>query len=424
MLSPISALRRGVCPVITSVFLLAAATIFVSAAISPASAQTFTTLHTFTSSPDGSSPFGGLVADRNGNYYGTTQHGGSSGNGTVFEMSPPGAGSSAWTETVVWNFAAGADGSIPSFQLVIDGKGNLYGETQEGGGSCGCGSVFVLVPPKTSGASWTKRIIYDPAGSTAGFYGGLMLDSTGAVYGIQSAGGAFAEGLAFKITPVSGGGYQSTVLYSFGATKADSMTPYGPLTMDSSGNLYGASFYGGKYQEGTVYKLSPPAAGSGAWSNTVLFSFNTGTGGNFPDGNVILDKTGRIYGQTTGGGGTFYGTIFRLTPTESGKWMESVLHTFSSTDGGGPYSSLSLDARTNIFYGTSFEGAGGSGVVFELAPPAGGAGAWTDTVLHTFTGGSDGSGPLGPVVWDANGVLYGTAYYGDAGYGEVFSITP
>ena len=416
-----SAARQIALPRIFSLVLFA---IFCSGAIvTPADAQTFTTLHTFTSSLDGASPFGGLVADRNGNYYGTTQHGGSSGNGTVFEMSPPAAGSADWTESIIWNFAGGADGSVPSFQLVIDGKGNLYGETQDGGGSCSCGSVFVLVPPKTSGANWSKRILYLPAGVTAGFYGGLTLDSTGDVYGIQSAGGTFAEGLAFKVTPVSGGGYRSTVLYNFGATKADSMRPYGPLTIDSSGNLYGASYDGGKYQDGTVYKLTPPTGGSGAWSNTVLFSFNTGTGGNFPDGNVILDKTGRIYGQTTGGG-TSYGTIFRLTPTESGEWMESVLHTFDDTDGGVIYSSLALDSRTNTFYGTSFSGGLGNGVVFELTPPANGSATWTDTVLHTFTGQSDGGSPLGPMVWDANGVLYGTTYYGDAGYGEVFSITP
>ncbi len=106
--------------------------------------------------------------------------------------------------------------------------------------------------------------------------------------------------------------------------------------------------------------------------------------------------------------------------------MESVLHTFSSTDGGGPYPSLSLDAKANVFYGTSFYG-GVNGVVFELKPPAPGGGTWIEKVLHTFTDGSDGFGPLGPIVWDSNGVLYGTAYSSNGGlgsYGTAFSIVP
>ncbi len=134
--------------------------IFAVAAVSLASAQTFTTLYTFAGKPDGQYPFGGLVADRNGNYYGTTQTGGTSNYGTVFELSPPAVIGNPWTESVIWNFTGGAGGGSPSYQLVIDAKGNLYGETQAGGGACNCGTVFVLVPPTTSGGNWTKRLLY------------------------------------------------------------------------------------------------------------------------------------------------------------------------------------------------------------------------------------------------------------------------
>jgi uncharacterized repeat protein (TIGR03803 family) len=409
--------------------LLVVATVLVCAA-NPVSAQTFTVLHTFAGAPDGSSPFGGLVADRNGNYYGTTQFDGTSDGGTVFELSPPAESGGEWTETVIWNFARGADGEEPSFQLVMDGEGNLYGETQSGGNpKCGCGTVFVLARPKTPGGKWTKRVIYTPTGgSGAVLYGGLALDSTGAVYGTQFIRGTFNRGLAFKITPTTGGGFMETTLYNFGATTTDSAEPFGPVTLDSNGNLYGVSKGGGTNNLGTAYKLTPPSTGTGLWSNSVLYSFATGDPGCNPEGNVVLDKAGRLYGQTTSCGGTANnGVIFRLTPSaESGTpWTESILHTFSTTDGGGLFPSLSFNTKTETLYGTSFYGGGAggaNGLVFQLTPPAGGAGAWTETVLYTF-GSSNGGGPLGPLVWDANGVLYGTAY-GLSGDGTIFSIAP
>lgn len=431
MSSPRSVSRRGVCQVMSIVVLFGAATIFVTAAVSPASAQTFTLPHTFSSKPDGANPFGGLVADRSGNYYGTTEQGGAHGFGTVFELSPP-TGGGQWTETVIWNFRGNTDGGAPSYQLVMDARGNLYGEAQSGGNAtCNCGNVFVLVPPKTSGGSWTKRVLYVATGTSGSdLYGGLMLDSAGALYGTEPHGGEFEQGLAFKIAPAAGGGYTTTTLYTFGATSTDSAQPFGPLTLDSSGNLFGVSTIGGANNLGTVYKLTPPAGGGGgAWTNTILYSFPGTSAGCNPEGNVILDKAGRVYGLASACGGTAnMGVFFRLTPTGSGPSVETVLHTFSSTDGGGLYPSLSLDAKTNVFYGTSFFG-GGNGVVFQLKPPAGGIGKWTETVLHTFIDGSDGGGPLGPIIRDANGVLYGTAFFGggDNGVtnvGTAFSIAP
>jgi uncharacterized repeat protein (TIGR03803 family) len=423
-----SSAREG-CQHIFRAVLFAVATLLVCATASPASAQTFTTLHAFTGTPDGASPFGGLVTDRKGNHYGTTQYGGTSNNGTVFEMSPPTVSGGDWTETVIWNFAGGTEAGRPSYQLAMDAKGNLYGEAESGGSTaCSCGAVFVLVPPRAEGEPWTERVIYAPTVGTLGadvFYGGLTLDSSGALYGTQFGGGTFNEGLAFKITPTAGVGFTVTTLYNFGAASADSDQPWGPLTIDLSGNLYGVSLYGGTKNLGTAYKLTPPATGAGLWSNSILYSFGGGASGCNPEGNVILDKLGRLYGQATSCGGTSNnGVIFRLTPqTGSGPWVESVLHTFSSVDGGGNYPSLSLDAKADLFYGTSYY-TGEFGVVFQLAPPASGVGTWTYTVLHTFTGGSDGNNPLGPIVWDATGVLYGTVYSGGIGYGTTFSITP
>jgi hypothetical protein len=406
-----------------------AITMFIGFAFNTARAQTFNTLYTFTGAPDGGNPFGGLLADGKGNYFGTTSGGGISNNGTVFELSPPAVSGEVWTETIIWDFAGGADGSDPSFQLVKDAKGNLYGETRGGGNpTCSCGTVFVIVPPKTTGGIWAKHIIYLPSAFFPGQGGGLWgltIDSTGILYGIRTAGGIYDGGLAYKLVPAVGeGGYEATVIYYFGVTSTDSMTPSSSLAMDASGNLYGVSSFGGADNFGTAYKLTPPSTGSGLWSNTVLHSFTTGSDGCFPLVlNVVLDKLGRLYGQSSQcGGPAANGTFFRLTPpTGSGGWTESILYTFGSADGGGQYASLSLDAKTNSFYGTSFYG---TPVVYQLTPPAGGAGAWTDTVLHTFTGGTDGSSPSGPLVWDSDGVLYGTTNSGADGYGTIFSIIP
>jgi hypothetical protein len=399
---------------VRNLVLFVVAAIFAIAAVSPASAQTFTTLYTFY----GSNPFGGLVADRNDNYYGTTAAGGEYYYGMVFELSPPTVAWGGWTETVIWNFAGYGygDGAGPAYQLLIDEEGNLYGETRQGG-IYDSGTVFLLAPPKTSGGSWTKRILYLPTGGEEVFFGELLRDSAGALYGTQFSSGTFDEGLAFKLTPGPNGEFRATTLYSFGATTADSAWPYGPLTMDMAGNLYGVSYGGGANKFGTAYKLTAPATEGGLWSNSVLYSFGEGEQGCIPEGNVVLDRSGRLYGLTSGCGALGNGVFFQLTPTESGPWLESILHAFSSTDGGGGSPSLALDTHANVFYGTSYY-AGGFGVAYQIAPPVTRGGAWTDTVLHSFSGGSDGAYPVGPIVWDANGVLYSTSY------STAFSITP
>jgi len=251
----------------------------------------------------------------------------------------------------------------------------------------------------------------------------LTRDSAGTLYGTQYQGGTYGSGLAFKIVANANGGFTETTLYNFGASSTDAQAPYGPLTIDLSGNLYGVSLAGGTKGIGTVYRLTPPAGGTGSWTNSLLHSFAGGASGCDPEGNLALDNLGRVYGQATSCGGTSNnGLIFRLAPPNgSGPWVASVLHTFGSNDGGGFYPSLSLDGRAGILYGTSFYG-GGNGLIFQLTQAAGG-GTWTETVLHTFTGSADGGGPLGPMVRDTNGVLYGTGFQ-LSGEGVAFSIAP
>ena len=390
-------------------------------AATQSTAQTFTTLYSFFDGADGQSPFGGLVADASGNYYGTTQWGGEFYYGTVFELSPPSSGGVDWTETVIWNFKGRDNGSSPAYRLAMDKLGNLFGETLQGG-EYGSGTVFMLTPPGAPGGSWTERTIFVPAGYGEVFFGELLIDSAGDLYGTQFSGGDFGVGTAFKLTPGPDGHFVPTTLYSFGATDGDSEWPRGPLTMDSAGNLYGVSYGGGAYEYGTAYKLTRPAKGSTSWTNSVLYSFGNGTQGCVPEGNVILGGSGRVYGQTAACGALGNGVFFRLTPSASGPWTESVLYAFSTTDGGNEYPTLAFDAKANVFYGTSFYG-GGNGVVYELSPPEGEGDGWTDTVLYSFAGGTSGGNPVGPIAWDANGTLYGaaTSLYAP---GTLFSIVP
>ncbi len=204
-------------------------------------------LYSFQGGSDGADPFGRLIADTNGNLYGTTSAGGigSPGNGTVFELTPSGSG---YLESVLYKFAGGADGSQPCAGLIADASGNLYGTTIAGG--AGNGTVFELTGS-------TEKVLYSfKGGDGATPYAGLLANTaTGAFYGTTYAGGAYGKGTIFELTP-SGSGYAESVLYSFkGGT--DGAQPAGAPIADLSGTLYGTTQVGGKRKDGTVYKLTP-----------------------------------------------------------------------------------------------------------------------------------------------------------------------
>ena len=205
--------------------------------------------------------------------------------------------------------------------------------------------------------------------------------------------------------------------------------PYG-LVRDASNNLYGTTNAGGAYANGTVFELSHKGQ---SWTETVLHSFdNNGTDGYGPEAGVILDTSGNLYGTTVYGGaftsacsGSSCGTVFELSPGGQG-WTETVLHSFNDdgTDGWWPYAGLLLDASGNLYGTTGYggSGAGGYGTVFELSPTKGG---WTERILHNFNdNGQDGLLPMAGLVFDKSGNLYSTTYSGGAGYGTVFEVIP
>lgn len=328
-----------------------------------------------------------------------------------------------FTITDLHTFGLG-DGSYPQTAPVMDSAGNLYGVTTLGGAHSG-GMAYELSPSATG---WTYTDIYDFVGGPTGAAspsGGLILDASGNLYGVTQSGGPDDKGVVYELSP-GPLGWTQTILYSFtGNSFADS--PRGLLLFDASGNLYGiTNAYKGA---GTVYELSPSSSG---WTKQVLYTFTGGTDGANPQGNLLMDSAGRIYGGAQDGGSVTCGcgTIFRLTPS-SGVWHFEVLYTFQGAQGGRFPNTLVFDSAGNI-YGTA--GAGGSygshckfllgcGVVFKLTPPPSG-GPWRERVLHAFANQLDGNGPFG-AAFDSKGNLYGTSLSGATlDEGVVWELTP
>lgn len=239
-----------------------------------------------------------------------------------------------------------------------------------------------------------------------------------------------------------------TLVYTFGLISGDARMPSGNLIADVAGNLYGETGSGGTGSVGTVYELSPPVQPNGPWTETVLYSFAGGADGVAPIGSLVLDAAGNLYGATENGGNTTTclfgcGTVFELSApvVQGGNWTKTTIYTFSGgSDAAIPNAGLVFDSNGNL-YGTTGLGGGvgncggvlapGCGAVFELSPPTVQGGAWTETVLYGFTGGSDGALPLAPVVFDGAGNLYGTTNGGgdgigcnEPGCGTVFELTP
>jgi uncharacterized repeat protein (TIGR03803 family) len=395
-----------------------------------ASAQALTDLTAF-NIKDGANPHGSLIADSKGNLYGTTLDGGAFKDGTVFELSPPAAGQTAWTETVLLSFNGTKTGEYPYGSLIADSAGNLYG-TAEGGGAGGCGVVFELSPPAAGKTAWTETVLFSfnlndgnaPEGS-------LIADSEGNLYGTTVEGGVPRGGVVFELSPPAAGqtAWTETVLYSFEASTG--AEPSGSLLADSAGNLYGMTTAGGTFFDGIVFEISPPAAGQTAWTETVLTEFG-GKNGSHPYGSLIADRQGNLYGTTTDGGTTARGkvstrgTVFELTPPEAGQtaWTETILTSFDGTDGTVPEGSLIADSEGNLYGTTEAGGPFKHGTVFELTPPPAGQTAWTESVLASFNK-TDGEGPIGSLIADGEGNLYGTTTDGGADHhGTVFKLMP
>src|SRR3984957_6216480 len=316
--------------------------------------------------------------------------------------------SAEWKEKVLYSFQGGTDGQTPAGGVVFDKAGNLYGATVDGGADncspmAACGTVFQLRPPANKGEAWTETVLY-----------------------------------VFK-----------------GKASNDGENPDGGLVIDAAGNLYGTAAYGGtgdcvllgiKGGCGTVYEISPPAQKGDPWTETTLYSFKGGKDGYVPQGNLVFDSAGNLYGVTLFGGGKgttcdpFYqycGTVFELSPPKQkgGAWTEKVLHSFAGGDDGkNPNGGLALDSNGAVYGATPIggnqdcnfgHGEVGCGMVFKLSPPTRKGEAWTERVIYRFTEINDAADPDGDLTFDSKGSLYGTAATGGSRLnGVVFELSP
>jgi uncharacterized repeat protein (TIGR03803 family) len=315
------------------------------------------------------------------------------------------------TFSVVHSFTGGTDGGNPAAGLVMDSSGNLYGTTSSGGNS-GAGTVFEV---SSTGA---ETVLYN---FTGGVDGGdpeaslILLGKT--LYGTTVSGGASGAGTVFEVT-LEG---TETVLYSF-TGKTDGAAPGASLLRDSAENLYSTTNLGGADGNGTVFKLVRPTTRGAVWTEQVLHSFGANNDGTNPVAGVSFDTAGNLYGTTSAGGTYGYGNVFQLTPSGSG-WTENILHQFELlSDGGTPYAGLVLDKSGNLYGATTDGGGGGSdggGTIFEMSPSADG---WSFTVLYSLPGwGISGSFRY---LFVASGRIYGTTHCDGANSaGTVFELT-
>ncbi len=392
-----------------------------------------TVLYSFGSAPDGNYPASALVFDRSGNLYGATYAGGTYGGGVVFKLAQS---SGKWTESILYSFCSQsncADGSQPYSTLILDASGNLYGTTYVGG-AYGYGTAFKLT--RHTHDPWTETVLHSFGSGVDGQNpgAGLVPDKSGNLYGTTSFGGinsnCFAGcGTVYELTQSSGDRWTESVLYNFCSQSqcSDGNSPESSLVLDSAGNLYGTTTWGGNaLADGTVFELSPQ--GSGQWKQSTIHQFAGGTDGYNPHAGLAIDPEGNLYGTTVfGGADGNNGTVFKMTRESNGAWTERVIYSFCTqfecSDGSAPYGGLTL--RSGVLYGTSTGGGSSySGVVFKFSQSKG---KWVETVLYSFgQPGADGAGPLADVVLDAAGNIYGTTQNGgiNSGNGIVFKITP
>ena len=426
----------------TSGTLLTALLIFTAYTAAQTSLPRLTTLHEFAGHPnDGGNPgYGAMAIGKGGVLYGTTVAGGTSDKGTVFSATPPASPGGAWTETVLYSFTGQPkDGWNPEARVAIGTGGVLYGTTSFGGGTSNDGTVFSLTPPASPGGAWTEAVLYSFAGGSDGYgpVAGVVIGKGGVLYGTTMAGGTSGYGTVFSLTPPAspGGVWTEAVLHSFTGYPSDGNSPHAGVAIGKGGVLYGTTSYDGTHGLGTVFSLTPPASPGGVWTEAVLYSF--GINGATPWTGVVAIGTGGVLYGTTSAGGTFgVGTVFSLTPPASpgGAWTFSILYSFAGPPGDGmvPYAGVAIGTG-GVLYGTTINGGTGNctgfgqqgcGTVFSLTPPASPGGVWTEAVLYSFTGGSDGYEPLAGVAAGKGGALYGTTCCGGTVFGTVFKLKP
>jgi uncharacterized repeat protein (TIGR03803 family) len=373
-------------------------------------------LYAFTGYNDGGNAATAIVVDGNGDLYGTTVVGGTSACGTVFELAPQ--PSPPWHESVLYDFGCFADGKNPHGGVAFDPHGNLDGTTVSGGsggacGSYGCGVVFQL-------ASSSESVLHSFSGGNDGFGPGspVVFDSCGNLFGTTPDGGKGAQGVIYELSP-HGVGWKERILHAFTGGDDGGTGSLGSLLRDASGNLYGVTETGGAHSDGTVFMLSPRAKKA---KLTTLYAFEGTPDAASPYGGLIADTSGNLYGTTYYGGANGLGTVFELVKRGGNVYRERVLYSFrGGNDGSSSTSTLVFGAPRHL-YGTTSAGGGSCdcGTIFELETKSG-----KEKVLHVFGASGDGAYPYYGLTKDSSGNFYGTTVAGGrSNQGTVFEFTP
>jgi uncharacterized repeat protein (TIGR03803 family) len=383
-------------------------------------------------SGDGQQPDGGVIMDAAGSLYGVANQGGAANKGAVYKLTRPSNNAVRWPEQLLWSFGVvPGDAVTPTCDLMMDKAGALYG-TSAFGGAANVGTVFKLSPPSAGSMAWTETILYSFANNAGGDYpgGGLIMDSAGALYGSASGGGNY-NGTIFKLVPPAAGQTQwsEQVLYTFSESGVDGVNPGSTLAMDRQGNLFGTTYNGGS-GNGVAFELSPPPAGQTAWTEKTLYTFNGSVSGGHPGAGLAISGRDVLYGTTSTGGAFNYGTVFALTPPAGGTaWRFDLIHTFAgSPDGASTSAPVTLDPAGDLYGATPVGGNSqyslyGNGTVFKLARPATPNGAWTETRYAPFDSVSTGEMPRAGVIIGTDHLLYGIGNGGYFSGGTVFKLS-
>lgn len=395
----------------------------------PAKHPKLITLHNFRAANDGAQPAGALTPDGTGGFYGIAEFGGPNDNGVAFQLVPPAEGAQRWDIVPLHKFGPLPDGRVPDSTLIAGPGGVLFGTTFVGG-RADKGTVFRLTPPTAPNTGWRRTILHAFTGGTGDgerVQAQLLLTEDDALLGTTYQGGAMGSGTVYMLTPpVSGTKWTQTLLHSFDGALGGGF-PQSGLVAGRNGVYFGMTTRGGANDRGTVYSLRPPAAPGRRWGHEVLYSFEAGetsTIGGLPTDNLLIDRAGALYGITNQGGSAGLGTVFRLAREGQPKtWQYRELHSFGAAAGDGftPQGGLIADADGSLYGTTTLGGASNHGSIYKLTPPAQPSDPWTETVLHSFTG-DDGATPQGSLIMDA-GLFYGTtSTSGRHNKGTVFSF--
>jgi uncharacterized repeat protein (TIGR03803 family) len=417
-------------------------------------------------------PFTPLVADASGNLYGAAEQGGQYGQGEVYELSPPTSKVKTWTHTAIYSFPPSKSLEGPQGALVKGPNGVLYGTAASANGC----TVFQLSPPAAGSTEWTESDDYRFSNQkNASCAGSLIGGPGGALFGIVPDNGT-SKGAVFKLTPPASGStaWTMTTIYTLGGCKQSPTGSIGSLLLGSGGVVYGTTDSCGKFGWGVVFKLTPPSSGRIAWTDSDIYNFTEQTvdfrplsiGANGviygPNGSAIAALTAPANGQTVwtlntfqiqdgtlsqasalipGAGGSFYGAtssggtygfgfVFKLSPPKAGQtqWLETVLYKFNGADGSVVLESLVKGTNGQLYGVADAGGASGNGTVFSLGPPSASQADWVETTLYNFSGVASVS-PNATLIGDGTGALYGMSVLGDTSEGfsagnAIFKVTP